>query len=79
MERQEKKKESEGPEADEVQKTFLEKLKSFFCFCKAKKNKSKCSTLKNFNCCTKRSKNVTQNPVNRDSHTSERVRKGFPT
>ena len=63
MERQEKKKKIESPENDEVQKTFLEKLKPFFCFCKTKKKKSTCSRVKKFNCCTKRSKNVTQNPV----------------
>ena len=42
MERQEKKKKAiEDPETDEVQKTFLEKLKSFFCFCTAKKTADK--------------------------------------
>ena len=39
MKRQEKAKTIQGPETDKVRKTFLEKLKSFFCFCTAKKNK----------------------------------------
>ena len=51
-----------GPETDESQKAFLEKLKSFFCFCLAKKNKDD-SRLKKSNSRIKRSKNETQNPV----------------
>ena len=39
MERQEKKQNIERSETDEVKKTFLEKLKSLFCSCKAKKSK----------------------------------------
>ena len=51
-----------GPDTDENQKTFLEKLKSFFCFCLAKKNKDD-SRLKKSNSRIKRSKNETQKPV----------------
>ena len=41
MKRQEKEKTIQGPETDKVRKTFLEKLKSFFCFCRAKKTADK--------------------------------------
>ena len=54
-------KEKDAIETNEVQKTFLEKLKSFFCFCTAK-NKDN-SRLKKFNYGIKRSKNETQKPV----------------
>ena len=59
---QEKKEKNEGPETNEVQKTFLEKVKSFFCLCTAKNNKNN-SKQKKFNCCIKRSKNDEQNQV----------------
>ena len=61
MEKQEKKKKIEGLETDEIQKTFLQKLKSFFCFCTGKNNN--CPRLKKLNCCTKTSKNDTQNQI----------------
>ena len=50
LERQEKKKNAIGdPETDEVQKKFLEKMKSFFCFCTAKENKKSSIQKKNNN------------------------------
>ena len=70
IERQEKKKKIEGPEIDEVQITFLKKLRSFFCFCTAIKNKNN-STLNKLNYGKERSKNETQNPV-MSSTTDER-------
>ena len=70
MEREEKKKNAiENPETDGVQKTFLDKVKSFFCFCKAEKNKNT-SRLEKFNDGIKRSKIETQTPVT--SRTTEK-------
>ena len=62
MERQEKKKNIDGTKADEVQKTFLERLKLFFDLGTAKKNKNNSRLIK-FNYGIRRSKNATQSPL----------------
>ena len=68
LERQEKKKNPIGdPETDKVQKKFLEKMKSFFCFCSAKEKK-KSSIQKKIN-----------NEIKRPKTTVEKQDKSFRT